>query len=180
MSSPRLRLLLVLQYPGNLRYFDSVIDELSRRGHTVLIAFDRLQKQREGLIGLDDTDDRVKRVDAIPDRGDPYSVVARELRTTVDYLRYKHPDFRQSPYLRGRMLEALTGPLRLLGWLPSLPPWLLDKLISSLLYLERRVPSAAAIRSAIDNHDVDVVLVSLLTKAATFEILIFYFVQIGL
>ncbi len=161
-----LRVLIVLQYPGYLRYFDSVIEELSRRGHSVTVSFDKLDKQREGLIGLEAIP-RVTRIDTISNRHDAFRIVARELRTVIDYVRYKHPDFRSSPYLSERMRDALPRPLRWLGGLSTLSPKTVDRTIRGLLYLEKCIPSSSQIRAAIESVAPDVVLVSpLVTKGS--------------
>ena len=39
-----MKALFILQYPGYLRYFDSVMEELAIRGHTVAVAFDQPHK----------------------------------------------------------------------------------------------------------------------------------------
>ena len=44
-----MKFLFVLQYPGYLRYFDSVIEALLARDHEVSVAFDQPHKQAEGL-----------------------------------------------------------------------------------------------------------------------------------
>ncbi len=43
-----MKFLFVLQYPGYLRYFDSVMKMLVDRGHTVAVVYDIPHKQPEG------------------------------------------------------------------------------------------------------------------------------------
>ncbi len=63
-----MRVLFVLQYPGYLRYFDSVLESLSQRGHDVAVAFDSPHKQPEGLLALDDIDGEIKMLGLVPRR----------------------------------------------------------------------------------------------------------------
>ena len=48
-----MKFLFILQYPGYLRYFDSVIRLLAERGHSVALGFDSPHKQPEGADALD-------------------------------------------------------------------------------------------------------------------------------
>ena len=102
-----MKFLFVLQYPGYLRYFDSVIDALSGRGHQVAVVFDQPHKQAEGLAALEGMSGPVELLDRTPVRSDVWAPVARGVRGTVDYARYLHPRFADSPYLRDRMRKAL-------------------------------------------------------------------------
>ena len=51
-----MKVLFVLQYPGYLRYFDSVLEALSQQRHRVAVAFDQPHKQPEGLSALETID----------------------------------------------------------------------------------------------------------------------------
>ena len=72
-----MRVLFVLQYPGYLRYFDSVLEALSQRGHQVSVAFDQPHKQREGLAALESIDGAVEVQQPAPRRPDIWHAVAR-------------------------------------------------------------------------------------------------------
>ncbi|MBA3244662.1 MAG: hypothetical protein H0T61_05735, partial [Actinobacteria bacterium] len=48
-SPEQFRIMVVLAYPGYLRYFDSVLQELVRRGHEIELWFNNEKKQSEGL-----------------------------------------------------------------------------------------------------------------------------------
>ena len=107
------RFLFVMHYPGYLRYFDSVIRMLAARGHHVDLVFDNPDKQAEGTEALADMDGSVEVLGRMPGRGDVWAIVARAVRGTMDYARYLHPNFADTPYLRDRMRTRIAADLRL-------------------------------------------------------------------
>ena len=95
-----MKVLFVLQCPGYLRYFDSVLEALCQRGHEVAVAFDLPNKQAEWLAALDTIDGKVEVLDPVPARQDVWKPVARGVRATIDYARYLHPRFKNASYLK--------------------------------------------------------------------------------
>ena len=65
-----MKFLFVLQYPGYLRYFDSVIEALLARDHKVSVAFDQPHKQAEGLAAFDEMNGTVEVLGQTPARAD--------------------------------------------------------------------------------------------------------------
>ena len=105
--TPR-RFLFVMHYPGYLRYFDSAIRLLAARGHHIDLVFDNPDKQSEGTEALSDMEGSVEVLGRMPTRGRHLGDrCARAIRGTMDYGRYLHPDFADTPYLRDRMRTAL-------------------------------------------------------------------------
>ena len=48
----------------------------------------------------------------MPGRGDVWATVAGAIRGTMDYARYLHPNFADTPYLRDRMRTRPAADLR--------------------------------------------------------------------
>jgi hypothetical protein len=155
-----MKFLFVLQYPGYLRYFDSVIDALSGRGHQVAVVFDQPHKQAEGLAALEGMSGPVELLDRTPVRSDVWAPVARGVRGTVDYARYLHPRFADSPYLRDRMRKALPPASRWLGRWTSSTADRTRRLIRWLGVCERVIPSSAVLEAFLRRVGPDVVVVS--------------------
>src|SRR6187455_597303 len=101
------RFLFVMHYPGYLRYFDSTVRMLAARGHHVEIVFDSPEKQSEGAEAVAGVDDGIALIGRMPIRRDVWATVARGVRGSIDYIRYWHPDFVDTPYLRDRMRSAV-------------------------------------------------------------------------
>jgi hypothetical protein len=162
-----MNVLFVMHYPGYLRYFDSTVQLLAERGHTVYLAFTQPGKQSEGLEALAGGGERVIVLGAVPPRKDRWAKVARSVRRTVDYARYLHPDFREASYLRTRMETRLPAAARFLTRVRTLPPAQLRLLVNGLQSIERAIPSSPTLEAFIRSVAPDVVLVSPLVGAAT-------------
>ena len=155
-----MKFLFVLQYPGYLRYFDSVIEALSGRGHHVAVAFDQPHKQPEGIAALNGMEGAVEVLGRVPVRPDIWAPVARGVRGTIDYARYLHPRFAESPYLRDRMRKALPPPTRFLGRWDTTAAGRTAQLIAWLGACERVIPSSPVLESFLRRVNPDVVIVS--------------------
>jgi hypothetical protein len=156
--TPR-RFLFVMNYPGYLRYFDSAVRMLAERGHHVDVAFDIVSKQAEGadaLVGIDRVDD----LGLFPLRGDDWAVVARAVRGTMDYARYLHPSFADTPYLRDRMRSALPWIMSFLGRRRTVGVRWLARLNAICRLCERAIPSSPVIERFIRSRMPDAVLVT--------------------
>src|SRR6266498_3642429 len=162
-----MRILFVMAYPGYLRYFDSTIGELSRRGNDVHVYFEKLKKQSEGLVGLEGLEQPVTMGGAIPGHTTSWTDVARALRTLPDYLRYLDPLFRESAYLRRRVAQRLPRGFGWLGRVEALPSRLVQLAIRSLQWLERGIPSAPRIDAFLEELEPDIVVLSPLLTVAS-------------
>jgi len=155
-----MKVLFVLQYPGYLRYFDSVLEALSQQRHRVAVAFDQPHKQPEGLSALETIDGDVEVVDPVPRRPDIWRPVARGVRGTIDYARYLHPRFEHSPYLRDRMRTVLPLLTRWLGrWTTTTAPRT-AQIVRFLQACERAVPSSRTLEAYLERIAPDVLVVS--------------------
>ena len=163
-----MKILFVMQYPGYLRYYDSTVAELARRGHEVLVGFDSPHKQPEGLEALEGMPDGVSSIGQIPRRNDMWWPVARGLRSTIDYIRYWHPDYDGATYLRTRMEKALPGFLSRLARVPIMAPAWLARIMAVLRACERAIPSSSASEAFLRGTGADTLLVTpLVTDGST-------------
>ena len=160
-----MRVLIVMRHSGYLRNFESTVRLLCDRGHKVELAF-----QHAGTHWLLDSSDVAQQlVDAyprftrsvIPERTDSWGTAARELRLSLDYLRYLEPEYRDAPKLRERAMRdvppglvAWTG--RGIGATGAGRRWL----ASGLRALHRAVPSDPRIDAFIDARRPDLLVVT--------------------
>src|SRR5687767_12860699 len=113
-----MKVLFVMRHSGYVRNFESTLRMLCDRGHTVHLAF-----QIAGAHALLDAGDiagplcdaypRFSR-GAIPTREDAWGFAARDLRLSLDYLRYLTPEYRNSPKLLARATRE--APKAFLRW----------------------------------------------------------------
>jgi len=136
-----LRFLFVMHYPGYLRYFDSTVRLLAQRGHHVEIAFDSPEKQSEGVEAVADVEDGVALIGRTPIRRDLWATVARGVRGSIDYVRYWHPDFADTPYLRDRMRSAVPPLLGFLGRRNTSTVVSVRRWVGALTRCEQAIPS---------------------------------------
>ncbi len=160
MSSRPLRFLFVMHYPGYLRYFDSTVHQLAERGHHVEIVFDSPDKQAEGAEALDHMDQGVEVLGRMPIRRDLWATVARGVRGAIDYIRYWHPDFADTPYLRDRMRSAIPPLLSFIGRRTTSSEGSVRRWIGVLTACERAIPSYPEIQQFIAGRQPDAVLVT--------------------
>jgi hypothetical protein len=157
--TPR-RFLFVMHYPGYLRYFDSTVRWLAARGHHVDLIFDNPDKQSEGTEALGDMQGSVEVLGRMPTRGDIWAIVARAVRGTMDYGRYLHPDFADTPYLRDRMQTALPGIFAFLSERKTRSAAFVQRLTRLCATCERAIPSSAIVERLIRSRKPDAVLVT--------------------
>jgi hypothetical protein len=149
-----------MHYPGYLRYFDSVIRLLAARGHHIDLVFDNPDKQSEGTEAVADMEGSVEVHGRMPTRGDIWAVVARAVRGTMDYGRYLHPDFVDTPYLRDRMQTALPGLFRFLSDRKTRSAAFVRRLTRLFATCERAIPSSTVVERLIRSRKPDAVLVT--------------------
>ena len=135
-----------MHYPGYLRYFDSVIRLLAARGHHIDLVFDNPNKQSEGTEAISDMEGSVEVLGRMPTRDDIWAIVAHYVRGTMDYGRYLHPDFADTPYLRDRMQTALPKMLSFLAARKTRSVHFVQRLTRFFATCERAIPSSSIIR----------------------------------
>jgi hypothetical protein len=149
-----------MHYPGYLRYFDSVIRLLAARGHHIDLVFDNPDKQSEGTEALSDMEGSVEVLGRMPTRGDVWAIVARAVRGTMDYGRYLHPDFADTPYLRDRMQTALPDIFSFLSGRKTRSVGFVQRLTRLFATCERAIPSSSVVEKLIRSRTPDAVLVT--------------------
>ncbi len=149
-----------MHYPGYLRYFDSAIRLLAARGHHIDLVFDNPDKQSEGTEAISDMKGSVEVLGRMPTRGDIWAVVARDVRGTMDYGRYLHPDFADTPYLRDRMQTALPERFSFLAERKTRSVEFVQRLTRTCATCERAIPSSSVIEKLIRSRKPDAVLVT--------------------
>lgn len=98
-----MKILFVMRHSGYVRNFESTLRMLADRGHTVHLAFQigsthRLLDAGDVAQQLCDRYPRFSR-GTIPARDDAGGFAARDLRVSLDYLRYLTPEYRNAPKL---------------------------------------------------------------------------------
>jgi hypothetical protein len=96
----------------------------------------------------------------MPQRGDLWTRVAQAVRGTMDYARYLHPDFADTPYLRDRMRSALPPVAAFLARRPTRSTDFVRRLTALLALCERAIPSSPVIEQFIRSRRADAVLVT--------------------
>lgn len=155
-----LRFLFVMHYPGYLRYFDSVVATLVRRGHHVDIAFDSPDKQSEGAEALSRIEGDIDVLGRMPTRRDIWATVGRSVRGAIDYIRYLHPDFADTPYLRNRMRGALPPILGFVARRPTASVATVRRWTRVLSACERAIPSSQVLEAFLRSRQPDLVIVT--------------------
>lgn len=166
-----MRVLLLLHYPGYVRYFDSVVTELLARGHSVHVAFNGNWKQPEGLAGLPHGHPNLT-VDPVdfPVRRDEFHQYARHFRGTTDYVRYLDRRFRRTPWLRSRTESSLPKHRKNLAGLPWLPSSVVKVIRRFMVRHERlKIPSARVVEEYFEKVDPDLFIVSPLVNVKSWQ-----------
>jgi hypothetical protein len=167
-----MKILFAMSSPEYLRFYDTTILELARRGHDVSIAVNAI---REGkpvrLEGIGAGHPRVSVAGVIPARTDGWETLARAVRGTQDFVRYLHPDLAGAARLRERVrYQALPWSLARLDRISSLPPRTVARAMRMLRSIERAIPVSAALVGFLDQHAPDLVLVSPLVEPASDQV----------
>ena len=153
-----MRILAVLQNPGYLRHYGSVLVDLAGRGHEVQVAFTIDSRMREGLLSLEEADVSIPTTTGVPKRADFWSSFLVPLRQLSAYLRYLDPEL-EARYLRDR-LDKLPRSLGFLRDVDRLPRWLLTPFLRLLVWAEQAAPSSAEHEAWLEERRPDVVFVS--------------------
>src|SRR4051794_20370275 len=103
-----MRILFVLRRPALVRYYESTIDLLAARGHSVELVFSELVGKGSAPPDLGRADVLVARhgslvsYEAAPeiDPADGWRGIAGVVRIWGDFARFLHPRFEQAPLLR--------------------------------------------------------------------------------
>ena len=102
-----MRVLFLAHNLGKTRHFDGVIQELTARGHSVVVTAAHKRNKPLKLGGFSDN----RLVDVVPNpvrRTDDWEPFVRQLRLARDYVRFFHPDYVNAQKLASRyVVEGL-------------------------------------------------------------------------
>jgi len=157
------KILFLARHYSYFRNFESVLRELTQRGHFVHLAV-----ERGGTLG------GVAMVEALaaefqsltygeaPSRkADEWSWVVQRLRLGLDYLRYQHPVFDTAWKLRERSRERTPGAFVRIGSMArTLGAWSRRFVTQALRGMERAVPEDPAIRGYLDSQCPDLLVLT--------------------
>jgi hypothetical protein len=155
------------------RSFEEVIRELAVRGHRVHLAVERddLEGRPAFVDALLAESPAITAGDAPPRADDDWSWVATRLRLGLDYLRYQHRVFDDTPKLRDRARERTPG---LFVWLCDLlrrrARWAIQPATRAVRWLERAIPADPAVEAFVDQQQPDVVLITPLIDLGSAQI----------
>jgi hypothetical protein len=167
-----MKVLFLMDSPEYLRFYDSAIEELARRGHEVAIAVNNQRdKKPVGIEGLRSYADRVRVLGVVPESVGLWSQVAYRLRGTMDFVRFLHPTFRDAPALRARIKRKVLP--RAYYWLDAIPrlsAGRVGRIERLLMTAERAIPVQTSIIEFLRAHAPDVLLISPLVAAASDQV----------
>jgi hypothetical protein len=155
------------------RNFDSVLRGLAARGHVIHLAVERETEDGRALVdGLISEYPNNISVGVAPERvQDEWAWIDSRLRHGLEYLRYQHRLFDDTPKLRDRSRERTPGAfVRLAEWIGRYARWLRHPLERVLRWLERATPQDPALRAYVQTHDPDVVLLTPLIALGSSQI----------
>jgi hypothetical protein len=162
-----MKVLFCMQYPGYLRYYDTVVHGLAERGHEVDVYWEAPKKQSEGRSALEGASDLITERKRMPRRDDTWQPVARHLRRVTDFVRYLDPAFRDAAYLRDRTGRVLPPGTRWLRYWTTLPGPVARRLLHWLLAAERIIPSSRTFDRWLKKVRADVVVLTPLVTDAS-------------
>jgi hypothetical protein len=165
-------ILLLMDSPEYLRFYDSAIEELVSRGHEVALAVNSGRaKKPVGLEGLQQYADRVRVLGVVPQHEGRWAGVATGVRATMDFVRFLHPRFAGATALRARIKrKVLPRAYHWLDAIPRLSPGLVRWVERGLMALERAIPVCEPMAAWLRAEAPDVLLVSPLVAAASDQV----------
>jgi hypothetical protein len=167
-----MKALLLMDSPEYLRFFDSAIAELARRGHQVALAVNGDRgKKPIGVEGLAAYGGSITAIGVVPQPEGLWHGVARGLRGTMDFVRFLHPRLAAAPALRARIKRKVLP--RAYAWLDRLPhlsPAAVHRVQRVLMTLEQAIPLHQPIVRFLRDEAPDVLLVSPLVAAASDQV----------
>jgi len=87
-----MNIVFLMDSPEYLRFYDSAIEELASRGHSVAIAVNSGRATKPvGLEGLQRYADRLRVLGVVPQHEGRWAGVGRGVWATMDCVRFLHP-----------------------------------------------------------------------------------------
>ena len=156
--------LFVVKQKKNVDTFEGVIDALLEGGHTVKLAVQQRDEERDRRLLERFASPRFELVSPPDGRGDRWRSAAPLVRAARDLAQYSRPSYRAASKLRqraaDRFLKALGAAGRLDAEAVSLGTQTSETVRSALEQLERAMPSDALHEEFLARHAPDAVLVT--------------------
>src|SRR5438876_1862410 len=185
-----LRIVWFMLHAGYIRFFRPALELLVARGHSVHLAFGRLEKDPGDARlarGLAEANQGITFGDApLRRRSDGWRPLAALTRSLVDLGRYMHPRYADSPALRARMARKLTDhvataravdpvtagmTLRLVRFMESHTSERASRrLVAGLGAVERAIPTSRRIDAFLRGRAPDAVVVSPVVEFASSQV----------
>jgi hypothetical protein len=160
-STEPLRFLFVMAAKNYLRHYGPTMSLLAERGHTVRVVYMKPDKHPDLEPVPTDAPPTVA-MSSLPATGRPtrWTRLAKDLRLTVDYIRFLDPRFASAEFGRRRMEEDLPPAARRLTRVKSLPPRRIEPVIRCYQALEKAIPTDPTTDELLRAEHPDVVVVS--------------------
>jgi hypothetical protein len=188
--SRELRIVFFMLHAGYIRHFRPLIELLADRGHSVHLAFTRLEKDAgDARLAHELAGSRANITfgDAPLRRGnDGWRALAMLVRSLVDLGRYTDPRYADAPALRQRMARKLTEHVETTRAIDPLTRRAILRLIQAiasgtgarryrrlvrwLAVVERAIPTSRSADRYLREHGADVVLVTPLIEFASSQV----------
>jgi hypothetical protein len=168
-----MKILFLGRNQSYFRNFESVIRELAARGHDIHLVVEHEDGlPTQPIVSALTSEFRSVTSGMAPSRTpDDWTWMASRLRLGLDYLRYQHRLFDDTPKLRDRARQRTPGAFVALGdAIRRVAPWLRKPVSSVVRRLERAVPDDPAIRAFIEAERPDVVLLTPLIDLGSSQI----------
>lgn len=158
-----MKILFSLRHAGLLRNFASTIRELADRGHDIHLQFMMPDKMSDPTLLLELAHRYQSVTYTEPPRKKPmyfWLTLSRALRFSVDFVRYRGPEFSNAPKMTDRARARVPRPMaRVIDWLGRYPAGR-RVLTRALLFAERAIPVDPWVSAQVSSQKPDVVLVS--------------------
>jgi FkbM family methyltransferase len=160
-----MKLLFIAKQKKNVDTFDTTIVALLARGHTVTLALQERDPERDRRLTERFANERFTLVSCPEQRGDDWRVSAPLVRSARDWAQYYQPPYAQAAKLHRRALTRLLKELGASGGvvdpaLMALGPEAGARLRGTLAQIEGTIPSDPLHDEFIARHAPDVVLVT--------------------
>jgi hypothetical protein len=166
-----MKILLAMSSPEYLRFYDSTVIELARRGHEIVLAANAIRDGKPVRFDAIESTPGVRVAGVVPERDDVWLPVARAVRGAMDFVRYLHPDFEAADRLRARVArQALPWALQWIDRVRGLRPATVDRIMRGLAALERAIPPATALVRFVESQRPALVLVTPLVEPASDQV----------
>jgi hypothetical protein len=167
-----MKILFSMRHPGALRNFASTVEELARRGHQIHLTFlmrDKLSDPRL-LETLTAAYPAITHDWAEVSRR-AWLGMARAIRSTGDYLRYRAPEYRDATALNERAADRVSSLVQGFTRLPIVRTAGGLRFCTRVLRaIERAIPPDPAIVQLVANQKPDVVLVTPLIELGSDQV----------